>query len=286
MPTLPAVTRRAVTNVWVTRVRDGVVHQLSDDVVTEEPLAIRVAGSGSEPTTISVTMRTPGHDFELAAGFLFSEGIIAGHGELATIEYCQRGDELEQKYNVVTAHIRKSIDLTDFKRNFVTNSSCGVCGTTSIEQLSQLCDPLTVATTIGLGAISGLVDQLRKSQKVFAQTGGLHAAGLFDATTGTLLCIREDVGRHNALDKIVGNALLANRLPLRDHVLMLSGRVGFEMVQKAAMAGIPVVAAVSAPSSLAVRTAEALGVTLIGFVRGQDCTIYTHHERVVMEDRC
>lgn len=274
------VMRRPVTTLQVTQVRDGVARDVTDGLVTEEPLEIRVAGSGSDPTTLAVTMRTPGHDFELVAGFLLSEGLITGHGDIAAIRYCQRSEDAPQLYNVVTVDLRGSFDLESAKRNVMTTASCGVCGVTSIEQLTTRCDPVQVGTTIGLGAVATLVDQLRPHQKVFARTGGLHAAGLFDTHAGEMRVVREDVGRHNALDKLVGNGLLANRLPFDDCVLLLSGRVGFEMVQKAATAGIPIVAAVSAPSSLAVRTARALGVTLIGFVRGSDCTIYSHAERV------
>lgn len=268
--------------VRVTQVRDGASRELSDGLVTEEPLEIRVAGRGEEPNTIAITMRTPGHDFELAAGFLLSEGIIGSARDIASIRYCLGDTDSEQLYNVVSVQLRNNFDLEVFRRNVVTNSSCGVCGATSIEQLINRCKPTTSDITISVKALSALADQLRHDQAVFAQTGGLHAAGIFDASSGKLLVSREDVGRHNALDKLLGNALMADSLPLSERVLMLSGRVGFEMVQKAAVAGIPVVAAISAPSSLAVSTADALGVTLIGFVRGDDCTIYTHDERVTM----
>ncbi|MBI1843631.1 MAG: formate dehydrogenase accessory sulfurtransferase FdhD [Actinobacteria bacterium] len=280
MSETPVVTRRPVTTVQVTQVRNGVARHVSDGLVTEEPLELRVAGRGGEATTLTVTMRTPGHDFELVAGFLLSEGIITGHEDIEAIRYCQRSEDAEQLYNVVTVDLRGPFEVEAVRRNVMTTASCGICGTTSIEQLTRRCDPPRVGTVIGLGAVAGLIDQLRPSQKVFDRTGGLHAAGLFDALTGALLAVREDVGRHNALDKLVGNGVLANNLPFDDRVLMLSGRVSFEMVQKAAAAGIPIVAAVSAPSSLAVRTARALGVTLIGFVRGDDCTIYAHPERI------
>ncbi len=276
--------RRPVTRLQVTQVRGGVARDVTDGLVTEEPLEIRVAPAGREAMSLAVTMRTPGHDFELVAGFLLSEGVIAGHGDIEAIRYCQRSEDTPQLYNVVTVDLRGSEELEcaleSARRNVMTTAACGVCGVSSIEQLATRCDPVRMGTTIGLDAVVNLVDELRPHQKVFAHTGGLHAAGLFDIHTGHMRVVREDVGRHNALDKLVGNGVLADRLPFDDCVLLLSGRIGFEMVQKAATAGVPIVAAVSAPSSLAVRTARALGVTLIGFVRDGDCTIYSHAERV------
>ncbi|MGK2957167.1 MAG: formate dehydrogenase accessory sulfurtransferase FdhD [Acidimicrobiales bacterium] len=288
MSETPVVTRRPVTTTQVTQVRNGVARHVVDDVVTEEPLEIRVAGDGNEAVTLTVTMRTPGHDFELAAGFLLSEGVIRSHDDIATIRYCQRREDLAQLYNVVTVDLRGSFDIEAVRRNVATNASCGICGTTSIEQLTRRCSPIDFGTTVGplrvgRSAVTGCVDQLRPNQKIFEQTGGLHAAGLFNAITQELLIVREDIGRHNALDKLVGYGLLNKELPFRECILMLSGRVSFEMVQKAATASIPIVAAVSAPSSLAVQTAQALGMTLIGFVRGDDCTIYTHPERIELE---
>ncbi len=283
MSETPVSTRRPVTTTQVIQARNGVARHVVDDVVTEEPLEIRVAGEGDEAVTLTVTMRTPGHDFELAAGFLLSEGVISSHDDIATIRYCQRSKDLAQLYNVVTVDLRGSFDLETVRRNVVTNASCGICGTTSIEQLTRRCSPMDPGLTVGLAAVTGCVDRLRPNQKIFEQTGGLHAAGLFNAITQELLIVREDIGRHNALDKLVGYGLLNKELPFSECILMLSGRVSFEMVQKAATAGIPIVAAVSAPSSLAVQTAQALGMTLIGFVRGDDCTIYTHPERIELE---
>lgn len=280
MSEIPVATRRPVSMARVTQIKNGVACEVSDDLVTEEPLEIRVAGLDGEAVTLTVTMRTPGHDFELAAGLLFSEGVITSNENIASIRYCQRSKEVLQQYNVVTVDLRKTFDAEIFRRNLTTSSSCGVCGTTSIEHLARRCNPLGIGTDIDLSALESLGEQLRSNQKIFEKTGGLHAAGLFSAITGELLSIREDIGRHNALDKLVGNGLLSKEIPFDDTVLMLSGRVSFEMVQKAAMAGIPIVAAVSAPSSLAVSTAQALGMTLIGFVRGRDCTVYAHPERV------
>ena len=248
-------------------------------LAAEEPLEIRVSG---EP--IAVTMRTPGDDFDLVAGFALSEGLIAGPGDLAGLRYCGGADaDGHNTYNVIdlvfsgdAARLAPTIS-----RNFYTSSSCGVCGKASIDavRVRSAFDVSADDVTVGAGLLAALPDRLRAAQKVFASTGGLHAAGLFDAA-GDMLILREDVGRHNAVDKVVGWAVRENRLPLSRTVLMVSGRASFELVQKAYVAGIPVLAAVSAPSTLAVEFAESDGLTLVGFLRGSSMNVYTGAERV------
>lgn len=254
------------------------VHERPDKVVTEEPMEIRVHGPGQEPEALAVTMRTPGNDFELAVGFCATEGLLGSFADLEAVAYCL-GGEGEQEYNVVTVKLRHRVDLRGRERSFVANASCGLCGKTSLDQVEQQCGPVGLGPIVTRSTIAALPDRLRDTQDVFATTGGLHASAWFTAS-GELLASREDVGRHNALDKLIGHALLERRLPLSDAVLMVSGRVSFEIVQKAAIAGIPVICAVSAPSSLAVESARRLGQTLIGFVRGDAANVYTHPERI------
>jgi len=227
---------------------------------------------------ITTTMRTPGHDFELAAGFLFTEGIVSAGTDVRSVRYCDVPRE-EQQYNVVTVDLRRPCDPELLQRNFYTTSSCGVCGKASLDSISVRCAPVAEGPEVAEAVVVALPDRLREAQRVFDRTGGLHAAGLFD-TAGTLLELREDVGRHNAVDKLVGSQLLAGRLPLSDRVMMVSGRTSFEIVQKAATAGIPVVCAVSAPSSLAIDAARSFGITLIGFLRGTRFNVYTRPDRV------
>ena len=238
----------------------------ADALATEEPLEIRVDSPGLEQRRVAVTMRTPGHDFELAAGFLFTEGIVSAQNDVRTVRYCDVPRE-EQQYNVVTVDLRRPYDPELLQRNFYTTSSCGVCGKASLDSISVRCAPVAEGPEVAESVVVALPDRLREAQRVFDRTGGLHAAGLFD-TAGTLLELREDVGRHNAVDKLVGRALLAGELPLSERVLMVSGRLSFEIVQKAAVAGIPIVCAVSAPSSLAVDAGRRFGMTLVGFLRG------------------
>jgi len=243
-------------------------------------MEIRVEGAGQEAVQVAVTMRTPGGDFELAAGFLFTEGLIRGHDDVARVSYCEELEAEQQQYNVVTVELTRPFDADALKqRSFFSNSSCGVCGKASLEDIEVRCAPVAPGPVVARDPIVSLPDRLRKAQRVFEQTGGLHAAGLFDAK-GTLLGLREDVGRHNAVDKLVGDALLAGGLPLSDRILQVSGRVSFEIVQKAAVAGIPIVSAVSAPSSLAVEAADRLGMTVVGFVREGRFNVYSHPERV------
>jgi FdhD protein len=273
--------RRAVTAVRVGAFDGERVRERPDKLVTEEPMEIRVHGPGQEPRALAVTMRTPGNDFELAVGFCATEGILRSATDLDSVAYCLAG-EGEQEYNVVTVKLRQPVDLAGHERTFVANASCGLCGKTSLEQVEQQCAPVGPGPDVTPEVIAGLPDQLRAAQTVFDVTGGLHATARF-TVDGELLAVREDVGRHNALDKLIGHALLEGQLPLADDVLMVSGRVSFEIVQKAAMAGIPVICAVSAPSSLAVEAANRLGQTLVGFVRGDTANIYTHPERIELE---
>jgi FdhD protein len=273
--------RRAVTAVRVRAVDGERVRERPDKLVTEEPMEIRVHGPGQEPDALAVTMRTPGNDFELAVGFCATEGILRSVADLDSVAYCLAG-EGEQEYNVVTVKLRRPVDLRGHERNFVANASCGLCGKTSLDQVEQQCPPVGAGPVVDRSVVAVLPDLLRAAQDVFDVTGGLHATARF-TVDGELLALREDVGRHNALDKLIGHALLDGRLPLADDILMVSGRVSFEIVQKAAMAGIPVICAVSAPSSLAVDAAHRLGQTLVGFVRGDTANIYTHPERIALE---
>ena len=248
----------------------------SDQVAVEEPLEIRVKGR-----SIAVTMRTPGHDRELAAGFLLSEGLIQRPADVIEIAHCQSGNSgtTENILNVFLAP-GVSVDLDRLTRHVFASSSCGICGKASIESVHQHFDPVESNLTVSAATLSALPEKLRSQQKTFDQTGGLHAAAVFDST-GDLLAIREDVGRHNAVDKILGYALLYDRLPFDSQILLVSGRTSFEILQKALAARIPVIAAISAPSSLAVTFAQESGQTLIGFLRGPTFNVYSHPERIV-----
>jgi len=250
----------------------------------EEPLEIRVEygeGEARQTRNVSVTMRTPTHDFELAAGFLYSEGILSSPSQIRDITYCQ--SDGMQEYNVLSVRLREHVpfDPALLSRNFYTTSSCGVCGKASIEAVGVMgCRPLTDdALTVPAGLLDVLPDRLREGQSVFHRTGGLHAAGLFDGE-GNMEVIREDVGRHNALDKVIGHGFLGGRLPWRDRVLVVSGRTSFEIIQKTLMAGIPMVVAVGAPSSLAVELAREFGLTLVGFARGGGFNVYSGEGRI------
>jgi FdhD protein len=276
----PTALRRTVTATRVLAVREQDGSERADRLATEEPMEIRAEGPGQEPVTIAVTMRTPGNDFELAVGFLYTEGLIGSRDDVISVVYCDL-PPAEQQFNVVTVRLARAFDPDSVKRNFYATSSCGVCGKASLEQIRLSCSPIASELSVPASLISRLPDALRSGQRVFEQTGGLHASGLFDRN-GELLSVREDVGRHNAVDKLVGQALLVGELPLSERVLMVSGRVSFEIVQKAAMAGIPLICAVSAPSSLAVESARELGMTVVGFVRGSGFNVYTRPERVQM----
>ncbi|MGH8986722.1 MAG: formate dehydrogenase accessory sulfurtransferase FdhD [Acidimicrobiia bacterium] len=265
----------------IVAVRSGRQQQRPDRLATEEPLEIRVAGPGQEPVSASVTMRTPGHDFELAAGFLFAEGLIGAH-DVRAIRHCGDARNGHRRDNVVTVDLRRPVDPAAFTRRFAATAACGVCGKATLDDLAVRCEPVGAGPTIPASRLPALGDRLRARQSVFDRTGGLHAAGLFDAGAD-LLVAREDIGRHNAVDKIIGHALLEDGLPLADRILMVSGRLGYEITQKAAAAAIPVVAAVSAPSTLAVDTAERFGITLVGFLRGDNFNVYSHPERLLFD---
>ncbi|PRY54062.1 formate dehydrogenase accessory sulfurtransferase FdhD [Glycomyces artemisiae] len=262
-----------------TRLADGERTGRIDTLVVEEPLELRVGGE-----SLQVTMRTPGDDFDLATGFLLSEGVITKPADVLTMRYCAGVDaDGEQTYNLLDIALAPGVEppAQSAKRNFTVTSACGVCGKDSLEDVrtKAVWDLAEDATVVDADLLADLPARLRKSQKIFDKTGGLHAAALFTAD-GELLAAKEDVGRHNAVDKVIGQALQQDLLPLRGTVLAVSGRASFELVQKAVMAGIPVLAAVSAPSSLAADLADESGLTLAGFVRGGAFNLYTHPDRV------
>ncbi len=257
-----------------------------DDVAGEEPLELRLLAGGAA-ATLAITMRTPGNDFELAAGFVFGEGIVRARAAIAEISYCiDPAIDAEQRYNIVNVALAapRLPDLQHFERHFTVGSSCGVCGRAQLQALRDLgAQPLRAATRMAAAQLYDFPAAMRAAQKVFASTGGLHAATLF-ACDGTPLVTREDVGRHNAVDKVVGWALIDGRIPLSAAVLMVSGRASYEIVQKSIMAGIPIVASVSAPSSLAVDLAREFNVTLVGFVRDGRANVYAGAERILAPD--
>jgi FdhD protein len=262
---------------------DGAKRTERDDrVAGEEPLEIRLRAGGASKT-IAITMRTPGHDFELAAGFLFAEGLIETLDDVREMTYCLDGSvDAEQQYNIVNVDLARSTlpELVALERHFTTTSACGVCGRASLEALRDRgVPPVTAALSVAPEIITALPETLRAAQRVFEATGGLHAAARFDAS-GTLRAVREDVGRHNAFDKLIGNAFLERRLPLAGEIVLVSGRTSYELVQKTIAAGAPVLCAVSAPSSLAVALARDFGVTLVGFLRGSRFNVYAHAERI------
>jgi FdhD protein len=267
---------RGVAERRVVKVSGGEARRARDRLAVEEPLELRVAGR-----PVGVTMRTPGNDFELAIGYCISERLVARPEDVGAVRFCAPEGQA-QEYNVLTVDLRPGVPVPDpsLDRLAVTSSSCGVCGKASIDAVTVACaslagDALAVPGEV-LAAIPGRV---REAQRVFEQTGGLHAAAICDAT-GEVRCVREDVGRHNAVDKVIGWAATEHRLPLTGMVLFVSGRCSFEVVQKAAVAGVPLVAAVSAPTSLAVELADQVGMTLIGFLRGNAMNIYSHPHRV------
>ena len=283
---LKNTTRRgSKTKVRVRVVEDGRGRVRPDALATEEPMEIRVI-SGGRRQTVAVTMRTPGSDFELAAGFLYGEGIVSSPEDIAKISYCVDPDvDAEQQYNIVNVELRgnREYDLRPLERHFYTSSACGVCGKASLEQLElRGCPTIPPGPRMAAEKIYALSEKLREAQGLFATTGGLHAAALFDAS-GELAALREDVGRHNATDKLVGWALLEGRLPLGDHAVMVSGRSSFEILQKCLAAGVPIVCAISAPSSLAVDVAREFGMTLVGFLRGNRFNVYAGSERIQLE---
>lgn len=266
--------------IWV--VENGKLKHQSDILTTEEPLEIRLAANGIK-RTVAVTMRTPGNDFELAAGFLYSEGVIHKREDIRRINHCvDRQIDIENRYNIVNVELAADElpNLTSLERHFYTTSACGVCGKASLEGLrSRNFSTITTGQKVTPEILYSLPEKLRASQGIFAATGGLHAAGLFNIE-GELLTVREDVGRHNALDKLIGTALLGDYLPLQNNIVTVSGRSSFEILQKCLAAGVPIVCAVSAPSSLAVALAEEFGITLIGFLRGERFNVYAGVERL------
>jgi FdhD protein len=281
MPDEPLLVR-SVSSVRVVAVRGNELEVRGDTVAGEEPMAIRAVGPRQQPTAVAVTMRTPGHEAELAVGFLRTEGLIEGDD----VEHVSFGNpaRTSQPDDEVTVHLRRPFDASRVaERHFVATASCGICGKASLDEIAVRCDPIPPGPVVSRSVLLALPGLLRESQAVFETTGGLHAAALFRANGGRV-AVREDVGRHNALDKLVGSQVLARALPLHDRILMVSGRVSFEIVQKAAVAGIPIVCAVSAPTDLAIEAAERLGVTLVGFLRGDGFNVYSHDRRIELRD--
>jgi FdhD protein len=273
---------RHVTTARIVAVRGTELEYRADRVVGEEPLEIRAAGPGQQPVAVAVTMRTPGFEDELAAGFLRTEGLVDG----PEILRFQAGDpdEMSQPDDRITVHLARKFDTSLVaERHFVATASCGICGKASLDEVAFRAADIPPGAIVTRAAILALPNLLRAAQRAFDETGGLHAAALF-TPSGELVAIREDVGRHNALDKLVGSQLLAKAMPLHDRLLMVSGRVSFEIVQKAAVAGVPIICAVSAPSDLAIEAADRFGVTLVGFLRGDGFNVYAHDERIDLRD--
>jgi FdhD protein len=281
----------SVTYTRIKKVTNASVTEANDLLAAEEPLEIRIGygpADNRQQKSISVTMRTPGNDFELALGFLFTEGIIKRSGDISQIQYCTDVNTIENQENIIRAELNEKVkfDFKSIERNFYTTSSCGVCGKASIDAVRTVCEIQNVTDniTVSRELVYSLPDKLRKRQNVFEYTGGLHACALFDPD-GILFLSREDVGRHNALDKLIGAAIgskstLDEPFPFHQYILLLSGRASFELIQKAAMAGTKIVAAIGAPSSLAVEMAKEFGITLIGFLRGESFNVYNGEERV------
>lgn len=274
--------RRAVQPAQVTILEAGRRRTVPDRLAAEEPMEIRAHGPGQEPVSVAITMRTPGHDFALAVGFLASEGLLAPAGGLAGVAYCTSG-LVEQQYNIVTVTTRSHFHGPARERSFLASASCGLCGKTALDEVVLDAPPFADGPTVDAAVITGLPERLRAAQTVFDQTGALHAAALC-GTDGDVVVAREDVGRHNAIDKVVGERILDPALdPSGAPILAVSGRVSFEVMQKAAVARLPIVVAVSAPTSLAVDVARRTGQTLVGFVRDGRATVYAGAERIVGE---
>jgi FdhD protein len=273
---------RHVTTTRIVAVRGSALEYRADRVVGEEPLEILAAGPGQTPVAVAVTMRTPGNEDELAIGFLRTEGLIEG----PEVVRVQAGNpaEMNQPDDRAIVRLSRPFDASVVaERHFVATASCGICGKASLDEVAVKSAALKAGPVVSRSVVLALPDLLRAAQRAFDETGGLHAAGLF-TPTGELIAIREDVGRHNALDKLVGSQMLAKAMPLGHRILMVSGRVSFEIIQKAAVAGIPIVCAVSAPSDLAIEAADRLGVTLVGFLRGDGFNVYAHDERIDLRD--
>jgi FdhD protein len=272
-------TRRTSTRVPLVVVGKGGGARRHDEVVTEEPMQLRAHGPGQPPRDLVVTMRTPGHDFELAVGHLASLGVVRTRDDVHQVRYCDVAPGEPQLYNVVTVATTAPLAEGLFGRVAPATASCGICGVTSVDQVRVAVEPRGPIEPIAADLLVGLPDELRAAQAVFDRTGAVHAAGRF-RRDGTLEVVREDVGRHNAVDKVVGWSILTGPAVAPDDVLVLSGRVSFELVQKAAAAGFAVVVAVSAPSSLAVQLADELGVAVLGFTRAGTANVYAHPEHV------
>jgi FdhD protein len=275
------IRRGSKTKTRVRVVEDGLMRIRPDALATEEPMELRLI-SGALKQTVAVTMRTPGADFELSAGFLYGEGIVSSPDDIDKIGYCVDADvDAEQRYNIVNVELRgHDHDLRSLQRHFYTTSACGVCGKESLEQLElRGCSVIPPGPEVAPETVYSLPGKLREAQGLFEATGGLHAAALFDAE-GNFVALKEDVGRHNATDKLVGWALLEGRMPLSDHIVMVSGRSSFEIMQKCLVAGVPIVCAISAPSSLAVDVARQFNMTLVGFLRGNKFNVYAGSERI------
>ena len=296
--TLPDTNNEPMSQTSVEKVTGQASRQVLDQLAIEEPLEIQLTYGSSnarQTKSISITMRTPGNDFELAAGFLMTEGVIQSASDIEHVAHVDRpvsesaqfplipdAGRPNSKHNTVRAELAAhvTVSMASLERNFYTTSSCGICGKASLLALRTVCPPRAINNfRVDAQMLHGLPGRLRSSQAVFDRTGGLHGAGLFDST-GSLFALREDVGRHNAVDKLIGSEFLAHRTPLRERVLLLSGRASFELLQKALMGGIPMVAAVGAPSSLAVEVAKEFDITLIGFLRDGHFNIYHGSERI------
>lgn len=271
--------RVQVTAITADRVIDA--RRRPDRVVSEEPMEIRLHGPRESPRPVAVTMRTPGHDFELAVGFCAGEGLLGCADDISSVEYCVGADGT-QEFNVITIARRRRVGDTLRARPFAATAACGVCGKATLDDLAMDCSAVQSDLRIPWSELRQLPQRLGAAQSLFATTGGLHAAALFDAR-GVVDLVREDVGRHNALDKVIGRCVLDDRTPLVDHGVVLSGRIGFELVQKAAVAGIPIVAAVGAPSSLAIDAARRFGISVVGFLRHDRANLYTAPERIDLE---
>jgi FdhD protein len=279
MPTAGEPVRSTSVGVQREEMHESLAQRVPDRLATEEPMEIRLHGPGEAPRPVAVTLRTPGHDFELAVGFLLAEGLLESRADVVTVGYCI-GPDNRQQYNVVTVRCTTPVGERIAPRPFAATSACGLCGKATIDELETRCASLAgVGPQVDASVLYGLPAALRMQQTLFGATGGVHAAALANID-GTITIVREDIGRHNALDKVFGCALLDDALPLHEAVVLVSGRLGFELVQKAAVAGVTVIAAVGAPSSLAVSTARRLGVTTVAFVRADGCSVYTHPERV------
>jgi len=277
--------QQRVASTQVLKKRDQKIELKEDLLAAEEPLEIRLiygAENERKEKSIAVTMRTPGHDFELALGFLFTEGVIKSYKDIHGIKHCLQVKSQAEMGNVVKVSLQPEtiFDQKKLNRNFYTTSSCGVCGKGSIEALQFSCNSISSDLKISEQTLMDAPDKMRKEQAIFEHTGGLHAAALFNAD-GEIVMLREDIGRHNALDKLIGAALSTDEVPLTNHFAVVSGRIGFELVQKSIAAGLPILGAVGAPSSLAVALAKEYNLTIAGFIKNGNYNIYTGEERIV-----